>query len=69
MSTFRFGRGSLSISIAYVDCRGTESTLAECTYSTRRISSCSMYGGVVGMVCKTGELCAIIIYSVKGILL
>ena len=35
--------------MVYVDCRGTESTLAECLYETQR-SSC--YNGIIGVHCS-----------------
>lgn len=33
-STYDFGRGNIPINMAYVWCRGTESTLAECVYES-----------------------------------
>ena len=55
-STYSFGRGATPASIAYVNCRGTESNLAECTYSTGQIlSSCISYDDDrIGVYCKSG---------------
>ena len=48
-STYGFGRGTIPINMAYVGCRGTESTLAECAYTSQQ-SSC--YNGIIGVHCS-----------------
>ena len=51
-STFGFGRGSLPILVRYVYCRGYESSIGECTYSTTHLSDCLLYGGdIIGVQC------------------
>ena len=55
-STQGFGRGSVPVSITDVNCRGTESNLAECSYSTNRQSNCEQYSGhIIGVQCKSGK--------------
>ena len=57
-STFRFGDGNLPVFIAYVDCKGTESSIANCTYSTESssITRCLRYNdGRVGVQCRSSE--------------
>ena len=57
-STFQFGRGSLSTEIAYVNCRGSESSLAECSFttSTSSINNCNRYSGnTIGVHCKSSK--------------
>ena len=57
-STLQFGNGSLPVTIASVDCRGYESSLVECAYSTRynNLNRCHMnhyrYRNPVGILCK-----------------
>ena len=45
------------MSIGYVTCRGTESSLAECAYYSSGITfnNCLTYAGSVGVLCKTGS--------------
>ena len=55
-STFSFGRGSLSVLIKYVSCRGYESNIGECTYGTTELSDCLHYGSdVIGVHCIQSE--------------
>ena len=57
-STFSFGNGSLPVNIAYVYLKGTESSLANCTYSTGQssINRCLRYNdGRIGVQCRPGE--------------
>ena len=62
-STFGFGRGSLPILAKYVYCRGYESNIGECTYSTTGLSDCFHYGGdIVGVQCISSSsfvLCSV----------
>ena len=53
-STPRFGRGSLPVIAYSVNCRGFESSLAECTFSTSSRSTCYSWESIVGVVCKYG---------------
>lgn len=55
MSTYGFGRGRLPVHIAYVTCRGSESSLAECSYATQFSNTCVRYSGVVGVECRSGR--------------
>ena len=41
--------------IAYVTCRGSESSLAECSYTTHFSSTCVRSSGVVGVQCRSGR--------------
>ena len=55
-STFGFGRGSLSVLIRNVYCRGYESNLGECTYDTTGLSNCVRYGGdIIGVQCFSSK--------------
>ena len=59
-STYSFGTGSAPINIANVYCRGFESSLAECGFSTglstHGLSNCARYGGsIVGAQCRSSE--------------
>ena len=56
-STFRFGNGALPVNIAYVGCKGTESSIANCTYSTSSssISNCIRNYGRIGVQCRSSE--------------
>ena len=65
-STFHFGNGSLPVNIAYVDCKGTESSIANCMYSTGSslINGCLRYnGGRVGVQCRSSENIIIIMIA------
>jgi hypothetical protein len=50
--TFSFGRGSLPVLVKYVYCKGYESNIGECTYSTSGLSDCPHYRrDIVGVHC------------------
>ena len=58
-STFGFGRGSLSVLMKYVYCRGYESNLGECTYDLSGLSNCVNvnYGrDIIGIQCISSNL-------------
>ena len=55
-STYYFGRGSSPVNITYVYCSGTESSLADCSYSTRQssVSNCIQNYNIIGVQCRSG---------------
>ena len=51
-STYGFGRGSSRVLVKHVSCRGYESNIGECTYSTTGLSNCLSSGSdVIGVHC------------------
>ena len=52
-SSHHFGAGSAPIHMQYVECRGSESTIANCLYrSGPRV--CQSYKGIIGVRCQSG---------------
>ena len=53
-SSHHFGAGSAPIHMQYVSCIGSESTIANCMYTSGPHHTCLSYKGIIGVQCQSG---------------
>ena len=54
-STHSFGEGSVLVTIRNIQCRGSESSLAECVYTTSQNTCSRDEHGIIGVQCAPGK--------------